>query len=289
MGRRKARDRSPHVTLRPLRSHEDYERCVKLQRETWGRDFTELVPPSILRVVQEVGGIAAGAFDERGELLGFVFGVSGVRNGRPAHWSDMLAVRPDARGLGLGRELKAHQRRELLENGIEVAYWTYDPLEARNAHLNINRLGARPVEYVPDMYGDTGSTLHGGIGTDRLVVEWDLRSSRVERALASGLAADESTRVPAHETASILNADASGRPRASSLAGPGTSPVRIEVPGDIQAVKRSSLEMARAWRAATRGAFQRTLGEGWRVTGFYRDGTTERCFYVMAAPGVEPS
>ncbi|MGD2218255.1 MAG: GNAT family N-acetyltransferase, partial [Gemmatimonadales bacterium] len=140
-------------TIRPLESRDDFLQCVALQHETWGEDFEECVPPSILQVSQKVGGVSAGAFDADGRLVGFVFGLSGVRHGRLAHWSDMLAVREELRGRGLGQRLKAYQLSQLLERGIEVAYWTYDPLEAGNANININRLSAFPVEYVPNMYG----------------------------------------------------------------------------------------------------------------------------------------
>ena len=112
------------LVLRRFESRDDHQQCVELQRATWGRDFTECVPPSILQVSQKVGSVAAGAFDEDGRLAGFVFGLSGLRDGRSAHWSHMLAVRSELRGTGLGTKLKAFQRDLLLESGIEVARWT---------------------------------------------------------------------------------------------------------------------------------------------------------------------
>src|SRR5205085_3600896 len=136
---------------------------------TWGESFAEAVPGSILKICQKVGGVAAGAFEVGGEerLLGFVFGLTGVRHGRLAHWSHMLAVLPEARDLGLGTRLKLYQRDLLLPLGVESVLWTFDPLEARNAHLNLNRLGAEVLEYVEDMYaGELGSELSKGIGTD---------------------------------------------------------------------------------------------------------------------------
>ena len=119
------------VTIRPLETRAEHEACVALQRDIWGQDFADVVPATILMVSQQVGGVASGAFDARGRLIGFVFGISGVRNRVTAHWSDMLAVRPEARGRGLGRRLKLHQRELLLAVGIERVYWTFDPLVAR--------------------------------------------------------------------------------------------------------------------------------------------------------------
>ena len=162
------------VTIRPLETRVEYEACVALQRDIWGRDFVDVVPATILMVSQQVGGVASGAFDAEGRLVGFVFGISGVRDRVTAHWSDMLAVRPEARGRGLGRRLKLHQRELLLAVGIERVYWTFDPLVARNARLNLMTLGASPVEYVSNMYGDTGSRLHRWLDTDRFIVEWRL-------------------------------------------------------------------------------------------------------------------
>jgi len=175
----------PQIDIRPLRTEQELRACVALQRETWGDAFTDVVPPSILKVSQRIGGVAAGAFDEDDHLLGFVYGLTGVEGkaGRIVHWSDMLAVRPEARNLGLGRRLKEYQRRVVGELGAAVIYWTYDPLVARNAHLNFNVFGVRVTEYVQEMYGQTESLLHRGIGTDRFVVEWPVPDAEVNRRL----------------------------------------------------------------------------------------------------------
>ncbi len=270
---------SPDVTVRPLRTLEDYEQCVALQRATWGEDFTEIVPPSILMVSQKVGGVTAGAFDSEGRLVGFVFGISGIRQGRLVHWSDMLAVHPESAGRGIGRRLKVYQRERLLGLGIEIALWTVDPLEAVNAHFNINRLGARPTEYIPDMYGaDTGSALHAGIGTDRFMIEWNLTDPRVEQALAGRLEVDTALLAQSQ----VVNSDIfEGAPQPVAGDLPELPSVRVEIPHNIQHVKAKSLELALLWRSTTRRAFLRYLESGYSVEGFRLDTGTNRCFYLL--------
>jgi predicted GNAT superfamily acetyltransferase len=266
-------------TIRPLESRDDFLQCVALQHETWGADFEECVPPSILQVSQKVGGVSAGAFDAEGRLVGFVFGLSGVRHGRLAHWSDMLAVREELRGRGLGQRLKAYQLSQLLQRGIEVAYWSYDPLEAGNANININRLAAFPVEYVPNMYGHVPGRLHAGLDTDRFVVEWWLADPMVGAALASSPSAEETD--PGADVPIVNTEIVDGAPAPRELELPDATPVRVEVPWDIQAIKKSSMETAESWRANTRRALMHYQGRAYRVTGFQRDPDARRCFYVL--------
>ena len=162
------------ITIRDLSSLRDYAACVELQDSTWGAGFSERVPTAILRVSQLIGGVAAGAFDDTRRMVGFVFGMTGLRNGELVHWSDMLAVREELRGQGIGEQLKQYQRDKVLALGVKSMLWTFDPLQAGNAHFNINHLGALPIEYVKDMYGNTGSALHGTMPTDRFIVRWPL-------------------------------------------------------------------------------------------------------------------
>lgn len=266
------------VTFRPLSSLPDYEACIELQRRTWGRDFSDVVPLSILKVTQKAGGIAAGAFSRGGEMLGFVYGLAGYEDGRPFHWSHMLAVDPAARDLGLGTRLKLYQREALLPLGIEEVRWTFDPLEARNAHLNFNHLGAGVAEYVEDMYaGELFSDLAKGIGTDRFIVSWKIASERVTRALADRRAGSE---VPFREAPvmnpSNMEADLPEAPR-----------VRVEIPENVQALKEEDLDAAAAWRASTRRAFEHYLAQGYQVETFYRDPSGKRCFYGLETAGLE--
>ncbi|HEX5581645.1 MAG TPA: hypothetical protein VFX39_08720 [Gemmatimonadaceae bacterium] len=247
-------ERAP--VIRPLASEADYAACLALQHETWGPDFGEAVPPAILKVAQRLGGVAAGAFDESGRLLGFVFGMTGVEHGRVVHWSDMLAVRPELRDAGLGRRLKAWQRDAARAAGAVVMYWTYDPLVARNAHLNFNRLGVRAHEYVRDMYGEPTSGLHRGLGTDRLVVAWPLDADPSPSACPNG--------------------EASELPPALADA------PRITIPLDIHAVLARDPDAAAAWRARTRHEWESLLGDGFRVVCFWRDPAAGTGHYVLA-------
>ena len=274
------------VTIRPLETRAEYETCVALQRDIWGGDFLDLVPATILLVSQQIGGVASGAFDTDGRLLGFVFGISGVRDGVTAHWSNMLAVRPEARGLGLGRRLKLHQRELLLAIGVERVYWSFDPLVARNARLNLMTLGAAPVEYVSNMYGDTGSRLHRGLDTDRFIVEWRLRDPAVERLLA-GIPA----RLPAaaQEGPIVTLAPTDTAPVApvdNTAPLPDAPWVRVELPADVEQLKADAPELAGRWQLGLRRAFTTYLNARHaRVAGIYTETGTGRWFYTVDTGG----
>ena len=173
------------VELRRCHGIEDFRACVTLQKEVWSFTDAELVPLRMFVVADKVGGQVMGAF-EGDIMVGFALSVPGTRSGHIYLHSHMLAVRKDHRNGGLGRQLKLMQREDALARGIELIEWTFDPLEIKNAYLNIEKLGAVARRYNINQYGITSSPLQGGLPSDRLIAEWWLKSNRVERLLAEG-------------------------------------------------------------------------------------------------------
>lgn len=162
----------------------------------------------------------------------------------------MLAVLPEARNHGIGRRLKEFQRAEVAKIGGSVIYWTFDPLVARNAHLNLNILGVRVTEYVPDMYGESTSPMHRGIGTDRFVVAWPVGDDDLER-------------------------------RRQEIAGArAAQAMRVEIPANIERLQTSDMTAARAWRERTRRELRDALATGHVVQGLSVEG--DRAFYLLS-------
>jgi predicted GNAT superfamily acetyltransferase len=213
------------IEIRACQGFDELQACVELEVETWGYDPTDLVPKKTFLLAQKVGGQVIGAFEQGSEargqgseireqasepnagprMAGFAMAIPGIKNTaagpKPYLHSHMLAVKEGYRNQGLGMRLKLEQRREALSRGIRHMEWTFDPLEIKNAYLNIHRLGAIAREYRPDFYGVSSSRLQGGLPTDRLLAEWELDSDRV-RAILDPLPAvvcdiEERIQVPA--------------------------------------------------------------------------------------------
>ena len=175
---------SQDIVIRKCQTLEEFHRCVDLQREIWGEQDLEVEPATMFVVAAHSGGQVLGAFDGD-RLIGYTLAVVGLRNGTVCLHSHMTGVQADYRDRGIGRMLKLFQRDEALSRGIRLVQWTFDPLEVRNAHFNLNRLGAICREYLPNLYGITTSPLHRGLATDRLLVEWQLDSARTVAAIGN--------------------------------------------------------------------------------------------------------
>jgi chorismate synthase len=263
------------VVVRRLSSHAEYEQALALQDETWGPDFAERVPTAILMIAQKIGGVCAGAFDGDGRLLGFVFGLSGFRDGRAVHWSDMLAVRADVRGRHIGERLKQFQRECVRAVGCRAMLWTYDPLMARNAHFNLQRLGGSAVEYIENLYGVTTSVLHGGIPTDRFVVQWEI-DGPVAPALDAAAVAEW------REAPFVVAVGAGEVPIATpNVEAPR---VRVAIPEDMERLQAADQALALRWRLATREAFTAALALGYVVRGFQRATAASPGAYLLDRP-----
>lgn len=176
---------SEGIVVRKCEGMEEFHECVRLQREVWGEDDLEVEPATIFVVASQTGGQVLGAFDGN-RMVGYTLALAAFRHGVPYLHSHMTGVLAKYRNRGVGRLLKLFQREEALGRDIRLIEWTFDPLETRNAHFNLNRLGAICKRYLPNHYGVTTSPLHRGVATDRLLAEWLLDSPRVITAVAQG-------------------------------------------------------------------------------------------------------
>jgi len=222
---------SAGYVIRPLETADDLAQCVALQQAVWSGDLA--VPAQFIMALTRHGGVALGAFTPEGKLIGFVLSFLGWSSqGALCHHSHMAAVAEGWRDRGVGTALKHAQRKAVLAQGVRLITWTYDPLEARNAWLNIAKLGCICRTYIRNAYGDMPDALNAGLPSDRFEVEWWLE----------------------------------GRP---AFQPPERT---IEIPLHFQAIKRADLHAALEWRLRTREQFERAFAEGYVVVGFERRG-----------------
>jgi predicted GNAT superfamily acetyltransferase len=227
---------SEGIVVRKCEGIEEFQRCVALQREIWGEEDLEVEPATLFVVAEETGGQVLGAFHAE-RLVGYTLALVGFVDGTVFLHSHMTGVHGDYRDRGVGRALKLYQREEALGRGIRLIVWTFDPLEIRNAHFNLNRIGAISRKYLPNLYGLTTSPLHLGLPTDRLWAEWQLDSARVVAA------ASELVREPA------------------------ASPATIELPAELDRWKQNDRAAVAKVQARMREEFSAWFARGYAAVG----------------------
>ncbi len=255
------------MIIRALHTIDEFRQVIALEQRIWGyTDAEDAVGIPIFVITVKRGGILIGAFEDD-RLVGFVYSLAGIKDGRPMQWSHMLGVLPEYRGSGLGRTLKLEQRRVALDMGMELMEWTYDPLQAVNAHLNFRRLGVIVEEYAQNVYGDSSSTLHRGAPTDRFIAQWWMRSPRVEQALGGWPEARRPEDGGVHfvNTTSMTGVwlECSGVELGRSDATLG-----VAIPIAFTEMLDQAPGLAHAWRLATRELFGHYLGRGYQVVDF---------------------
>jgi predicted GNAT superfamily acetyltransferase len=253
------------IRIAPVTALADFERCVEVQLAVWGYSDGDLIPKRVFIVAERIGGQVIAAFD-RDVMVGFAMSLPGCRDGKSYLHSHMLAVLPEYRNAGLGRRLKLAQRDDALARGFDLMEWTFDPLEIKNAHLNIVRLGAIARRYMPDFYGPSTSPLQGGLPTDRLVAEWWLRSKRVRRTLGE-LGGEEAEAVAS--SAQIL--------------------VQVQVPGAVRDWKQNpdQRKLAESLQTRNRLALESAFARGLAITGYERSPAGDGCFLLGPVSGLE--
>jgi predicted GNAT superfamily acetyltransferase len=168
------------ISIRPLRDQFELDAVVALQQAVWGYTDLDVDSRAILTVASRFSGQVLGAFLER-RMIGFSLAFATLPFGR-LH-SHKVGILPEYQNQGIGRKLKLAQREDALARNVSTIQWTFDPLQSRNAHLNLVRLGGIARTYIQNLYGVTTSPLHGGLPTDRLLIEWELESDRVRKIL----------------------------------------------------------------------------------------------------------
>jgi predicted GNAT superfamily acetyltransferase len=270
------------IAVRDLKDLADLREVIEIEKRVWGYpDAEEAVPLPILAAGVRRGAIVLGAFDGH-VMVGASYSFPAIRDGRLTHWSHMLGVLQASRSGGVGRLLKLQQRQRALALGVDLIEWTFDPLQAANAHFNLVRLGAVVEEYDVNVYGESTSPLWRGTQSDRFIAQWYIRQPHVERRLAR-----RGPIVRASQTLAavpVLEARCAGDlPEPGALALEEDGPrLRVEIPQHFAPIQIDRPDLARTWRAATRAVFTTYLPRGYRVIDFWLDRRRACGTYLLA-------
>ena len=271
------------MRLRELDTIDDFDAVVRLQHQVWGADYDDVVPRSVFIVAARTGGILIGAEDERGRLVGCVFSMPGLRHGRVVQWSHLLGVTPGARGKALGLRLKLAQRERALARGVDLIEWTYDPLLAGNARLNVRRLGCVVEAYLDDVYGPSTSPLHRGVPTDRVIASWNIDSPHVARRVEAGAIVARDASVGQAPQVLRTREDGSFRvPHGEPDLSHDDARLRVEIPADFARMLSEAPDLALAWRHAARRVFHTYFARGYRVVDVDAERNAPRPSYLLA-------
>jgi predicted GNAT superfamily acetyltransferase len=271
------------ITYKQLKILEELKLCEKVQLAVWGFDLLDTIPARFMLVLRKHGGFAMGAFD--GDMMvGFVFGVAAIHYGRPSQHSHMLAVLPEYRNQGIGFKLKIAQREDAMSRDIDLMTWAFDPLQSKNAYLNLNKLGVIACSYDINLYGEESSSeLHSSLGTDRLLAEWWLAGNKVKSIL------DDTPEVLKKRHMEGVNINKTKRDE-QGLRLPVESDLTLtndvlllEIPDDIEETKRLNIQVAHQWREHIQKALIHYFNAGYYVNYLHIESEDDvrRSYYVL--------
>ncbi len=255
--------------VRDLTQYEEFLQVREVQQQIWGFTQGEGLYPPMLKTAAENGGTIIGAFDG-GKLIGFLFGFLGLHTDRHLKLcSQTMGILPEYRNKGVAATLKWAQRDRVLANDIDLITWTYDPLEAPNARLNLRTLGGVVHVYKQNIYGENFGALGKGLPSDRFLVEWWIATERVQQRH------DRIAVEPIGVDSPIVNtcSGGTGDRRITAVDLNLEAPIiRVEIPNDLQAIKKANMALAHDWRLKTRQLFEAYFARGYEVIDFVRAG-----------------
>lgn len=239
------------ISIRECVSIEDFQQCIELERAVWQDEDIDIMPTRLYMISKACCAPTIGAFDSSGRLVGFVHTMLALVGRNVAYHSHMAAVVEDLRHRDIGYRIKLAQRQSAIDAGIPMIFWTFDPLQSRNAHFNINKLGAIVRRYEVNYYGEGSSTVFdAGVPSDRIFAEWWVSSPHVESVLAG--------RRPDFD-----------------------GPERVTIPDDINQIRAASIDDHLKWRLGARENFLNRMEKGTIVRGFARDSERRESYYIF--------
>ena len=273
------------IIVRELRKIEEFRKCEKMPELVWGKGIG-IIPVDLMCVYSNFGGVVLGAFDEKDKMIGFSIAFPGMLNGKTYLHSHMLGLLEEERLKGLGFKIKVKQREVALRKGYDLVCWTFDPLQGVNANFNFRKLGVISNKYFRNFYGEMRDRINVGLESDRLFVEWWIRSRRVSDRM-KGKYSDLKLSYLISEGAEIADEtklnDQHLRFISSIRLDLRGDAVLVEIPSNIQKIKSLSMDLAADWRLKTRKLFENYLSKGYLVVDFIsevKDGV-RRNFYLL--------
>lgn len=273
------------VEIRDLTTIDEFRQVVALEQAIWGyTDTADLVTVPVFIFTVHRGATLLGAVTPSGRMVGFAYAVMGMKDRRPMQWSHMAGVLLEFRG-GLGYRLKLAQRERALSQGLDLIEWTFDPLQAMNAHFNFAKLGCVADEYAANFYGESTSALHRGTPTDRLVASWRIAEAHVVRRVEQATA----LRARSHDVsaAPIVNPtglDGEWRTVTSMDLSRDDRRVWIEIPTGFTEMQQQAPDRALQWRMDLRQMFQAYFAKGYRAVDFVLQRESGFGRYLLSKP-----
>jgi predicted GNAT superfamily acetyltransferase len=267
------------ISISPITTIEECRHIEQLQADIWQSSELEVAPDHLIFTIAKEGGqVLLARHNETGEPVGFAYGFLGrTKTGRLKLASHQVGVAPAYQNQGVGYQLKLAQREAALADGLDLITWTYDPLQGRNARLNLHKLGAVCHIYFPNLYGPMRDELNQGLPSDRFRVEWWIATAWVADRLAGQAQPHQSLDYPVLNPAT-LQTD-------GLLAPPDLSPspegefCLVEFPANLNQLRAATTKLALQWRLHTRQIFQTAFELGYTAVDMLHH--EDRNYYLL--------
>lgn len=284
-----------NIRIREITNPSELLKVEELQKKVWGMEDVDVVPVHMMMAAIMSGGLVIGAYDEKNNLIGFVFGIPGIREGEIIHHSHMAGVLPDLRYKGIGYKLKLAQRRRVLSQNIKLIEWTFDPLRGPNAKLNFSKLGVISQQYIENVYGTLRDNINYGVPSDRLLVDWwinsrrviaklkgELKTPKISELIASGVKVANKVKLLKENDVFVE------KPNGINLR-LNNKGILIRVPHNDLMLKKVNFNLYMKWRYTTRTLFENYLKKGYIITDFISESKDDRRenFYLLIQCSLE--